>query len=339
MNQMTQSSTDNVPRFPAAAGGHTESWFLRANHPTEPKALWLKATVLVRGDGQADAVAWCSLFDGDRTVALKQSQGLGLASFGDGSAIEVVGCSFELGSHGGKLDGKLESPAGDVRWDLRFERHAELGAPWCLLPTRSLVDARFPKNKLLTPVAAARFDGEVVWDGERWPVNGWWGMQGHNWGAAHAPEYAWGHCVFLDASGEPYCVAEGASGRIRLGRRESPILSLLSVRTREGREYRFDRLVDLWRQHGEIKFPRWTLRMRGRDGEALIAMQAQPERMVCLGYENPDRTLSHCLNSKTAAVTLRVNPVNAESFDAVSTCGGALEFLQSHPEPRVGPPC
>ncbi len=335
---MRQAVDDNRPRFVCSERGHTESWFLRANHPTEPKALWLKATVLRRDDGEADADAWCSLFDGERTVAVKETVPLSEAHFRDGRMIDVGASHFELDDDGGRLEGKLESERGKLEWNLSFTRSAGLGDNWCLLPSRRLVDAAFPKNKLLTPTALARFDGNVTWDGEDWPVDGWWGMQGHNWGAGHAPAYAWGHCVFVDAHGEPFCVVEGASGKLKLGKRMSPFISLLSVR-HGGHEYRFDKLVDLWRQKPHVDFPEWTLRIRGSSGEASITMRADPDRMVCLGYENPDRQLSYCLNSKTAAVTLRVNPVNEEAFECISECGGALEFLQTTLEPRVGPVC
>jgi hypothetical protein len=66
-------------------------------------------------------------------------------------------------------------------------------------------------------------------------------------------------------------------------------------------------------------------------------MQAQPDHMVCLGYDNPGGNRSHCLNSKTARVTLRVDPSNGDGFECVSENGGALEFLQPDEEPRVQP--
>ena len=50
----TESSTDNHPRF-VPGNDHVESWFLRANHPTEPLALWLKVTILGRSDRAARA--------------------------------------------------------------------------------------------------------------------------------------------------------------------------------------------------------------------------------------------------------------------------------------------
>jgi hypothetical protein len=104
---------------------------------------------------------------------------------------------------------------------------------------------------------------------------------------------------------------------------------------RQNRTYRFDRLVDLWNQDAAIDFPDWTLRMQGPDGEALLSMRANPEHMVCLGYENPDGKLSYCLNSKLSTVSLRVNPVNHEAFECTSQYGGALEFLQSTPAPEL----
>ena len=203
-----------------------------------------------------------------------------------------------------------------------------------MLPTRKLIDAAIPKNKLLTPSPVLRFSGSVHWDGEEWEVENWLGMQGHNWGPAHSPEYAWGQCIFTDSEGEPFCVVEGASGRIKVGPLTSPILGLMTIR-RGDRTYRFDRLVDLWNQNANIQFPDWTLRMQGADGEAFLSMRASPTNMVCLGYENPNGQLSHCLNSKLATVSLRVNPINEDAFECRSNHGGALEFLQSEPVPQL----
>ncbi len=318
---------DNTPRVREGTE-HVESWFLRANHPTEPRAIWVKATILCSSAGVAVAEAWCSLFDGERTQAARQTVPLDQASYTP-QRIEVAQTSWQL-------DGAAQGAIGELSWDLRWEPIQGLGEPLCLLPTRRLVDAPLPKNKLLTPVPAARFSGRVGWGDQSWELDGWPGMQGHNWGAAHAPEYAWGHCLFMDAQGEPFAVVEGASGRIKLGPVLSPLLSLLTVR-RAGREYRFDRLVDTWRQRPVIDFPRWELSMRGSDGEAALVMCGQPDRMVCLGYDQPDGQRAFCLNSKTAQVTLRVNPTDGPAFECTSSHGGALEFLQPVEHPAVQP--
>lgn len=330
---------DNAPRFSPGKPA-VESWFLRANDPKSARAIWIKATVLCRADGTAVAEAWVSVFDGDRTTAGRESVPLGQAQIdgGDGPLVaRIAGTSVRLDAQSGSASGSLDTEQGKVAWELAFEREPGLlGDPLSLLPSRRLIDAPVPKNKLLTPFPVAAFRGTVTWDGEQWPVENWLGMQGHNWGAAHSPEYAWGQCIFTDDQGKPFAMAEGASGRIQLGPITTPLLSMLTVR-RDGREYRFDRLVDLWRQDPSIEFPTWRLKMRGGDGKADLLMKADPARMVCLGYDNPDGRRSFCLNSKTAEVTLRVDPANADGFECHSTFGGALEFLTPTDHPLVQP--
>ncbi len=330
--------TDNAPRF-GVGGQCVESWFLRANDPLSPRAIWIKATVLCRADGTAVAEAWASVFDGDATAAMRETVPLGEAEIAGGDQLltEIAGTTIRLDSESGSTSGSLETSGAKLAWDLSFAREPGfLGDPLSLLPTRRLIDAPVPKNKLLTPFPVAAFSGTVTWDGVEWPIDRWLGMQGHNWGAAHSPEYAWGQCIFTDAKSRPFAMLEGASGRVQLGPITTPLLSMLTVR-RDGREYRFDRLIDLWRQDPTIDFPTWRLRMRGSDARADLIMRGDPARMVCLGYDNPDGRRSYCLNSKTAEVTLRVNPKNDDGFECHSAFGGALEFLQPTEHPLVTP--
>ena len=322
---------DNAMRFDAEqAGDHVESWFWRANHPREPLAMWLKATILSPRDGEPVAEAWCCTFDGATGETWGQRETVPVSQASFGPVIRVGGCEWVLGDGAGTSTGGL----GDRDWDLSWTPvDGPLGEPLCLLPTRRLVDAPFPKNKLLTPSPTLRFDGRMRWGDRVVPLSGWLGMQGHNWGAAHAHTYAWGQCVFTDGDGEPVAMAEGFSGRIKLGGWLTPYLSALTVRHGD-RTYRFDRLVDLWNQTPSLDTDTWVLKMRGPAGEALLSMRSQREQIACLGYTNPDGHLSYCLNSKLAATTLRVNPVNEDPFECHSAHGGALEFLQRHPDPR-----
>ena len=334
------AADDNRPRFRAGAD-HVESWFVRANHPIAPRAVWLKATLLTRSDGSSLSQAWFSIFAADQTAGFCQDAPMADARFqGDSSGLDAaVGpLTLRVGSDAGSSTGELHSDQGRVAWDLRFERLPEpLGRSMSLFPTARLVDAPLPKNKLLTPFPAATFAGSVHWNDQVWDLGGWIGMQGHNWGPSHSPEYAWGQCVFPDAAdGNPAAVVEGVSGRVPLGRAVSPLLSMLVVRTR-GREYRFDRILDLWRQRPELHFPRWSLGMKGPDGRAHLVMRSPTNSMVCLAYQNPARATSYCLNSKTASVRLRLLPKDGAMVELHSEHGGALEFLRPQPEPTIQP--
>ncbi len=330
---------DNSPRFTLGTPS-VESWFLRANDPNSPRAVWIKATVLCDEDGTCVAESWASFFDGERTAAARETVPLAQAEVEDRAGrvlTDIAGARIELNADGGTATGSIESDQGKLAWDLTFRRESgPLGAPLSLLPTRRLIDAPIPKNKLLTPFPVASFSGTVTWDGVQWQISDWLGMQGHNWGAAHSPEYAWGQCIFADEQGRAFAVLEGASGRVQLGPVTTPLISMLTLRRGE-QEYRFDRLIDLWRQDPQLEFPNWRLRMRGPGGRAELIMRGDAERMVCLGYDNPNGQRSHCLNSKTAEVTVRVNPTNGDGFECHSDFGGALEFLQPAEHPAVQP--
>ncbi len=322
---------DNAVRYDAEQPrDHVESWFWRANHPTQPLAVWLKATILSPQDGQPVAEAWCCTFDGHTGEVWGKRETVPVVQATFGSTITVAGCTWDLASPQGQAEGSL----GDRGWDLCWRPvEGPLGEPLCLLPTRRLVDAPFPKNKLLTPAPILRFDGRMRWGDRLVPMDGWLGMQGHNWGAAHAHTYAWGQCVFTDGDGEPVAMCEGFSGKIQLGGWLTPYLSALTVRHGD-KTYRFDRLVDLWNQTPSLDTDTWVLKMRGPAGEARLSMTAKSGETACLGYANPDGHLSYCLNSKLAATTLRVNPVNEDPFECHSPHGGALEFLRRDPDTR-----
>lgn len=336
----------NAPRFRAGAGGHVESWFVRANHPTAPRALWLKATILAPdpargGDGGSPtADAWAIAFDGARGRALATRltlpwRDVRFAACGAGAEAEVGPCRFSFGRAGAAV-GALASPrAGAIAWDLAWR---PIGSPideeLLLFPHAAMLAGPFPRSKLVTPVAAAGFSGWCEAFGERWELAGWHGMQGHNWGREHAPEYAWGQCLFHDAAGLPHCMVEGFSARIRLGGRLSPRMSALVVR-RGGQTLRFDRTLDFWRQRATVDGLRWSLRLGSGDGEAHLELEAARDAMVCLGYRNPDGRLAYCYNSKLARARLRVNPVNDDAFTCTSAHGGALELLSLERDPRV----
>lgn len=316
--------------------GHVESYFLRANHPHRPLAIWIKATVLAPRPRSAVAEAWCVVFHGEkkRIFATKRTIPVSHATFsGDPPTIRLADVLLELGDPG-RTEGSLWGDGGPCTWNLAWRRdQGQIGDPLCLLPYPSMVDGPFPKNKLLTPAPLLRFSGWIDIFGERIAVERWPGMQGHNWGESHAWEYAWGQCHFHDAKGEPFCMAEGFTGRVRLGRLVTPRLSALVVR-RGQKEYRFDRTFDFWRQDAELDSSRWRVHLHGPAGEAILHMEAPVESTTCLGYYNPDGRLSYCLNSKLARVQLRVNPWNEEGFECTSEHGGALEFLRNEPDPR-----
>ena len=166
-------------------------------------------------------------------------------------------------------------------------------------------------------------------------LDGWHGMQGHNWGREHAFAYTWGQCLFGGVGGDPVCMVEGFSGRIRLAGRATPWISALVVR-RGDEVYSFNRIIDLWAQKADVGDLSWTLRMKGPAGEAMLAMEAREPEVVCLGYTDPNGDMAYCLNSKLATTVLRVRPADREGFECRAEHHGALELLRRTADERFG---
>ncbi len=320
LNSVRYARTEGAPTH---APGHVESWFLRANHPSRPLAFWIKLTILAPQDGPAVVETWLVLFDGEtgRTFAHKDTHPFTEAHLGP----VLTAGSYALDLGGGTLRGSC----GGATFNLRFTVDGgDVARPLLIFPFAWMLTAPFPRSKLVTPFPSVTFDGTIDTPAGPLPVNGWPGMQGHNWGKEHAPEYAWGQCVF------PGAMVEGFTGRIRVGGMLTPRLSAMVVR-RGSEEYRFDSIVDTWRQSATISPTQWTLRMRGRDGEARLRMDGADRPMACLGYQNPDGRMSYCFNSKLADTLLEVRPSRGEPFHCSSAHGGALEFLRSVPDPSI----
>ena len=99
-------------------------------------------------------------------------------------------------------------------WELSFGPASE---PLRHLPHPKLYDAPLPRTKTESPLPDTTISGWVEADGERWELDAWPGMVGHNWGAEHAERWIWLHGVGFD--GAPDAWLDVALGRIRIGPR------------------------------------------------------------------------------------------------------------------------
>jgi len=337
MTSARRSASPNRLRY-AAQPGHVESYFIRANDPARPRAVWLKVTVFAPLEGEAQVESWFIFFDESRPspVAGRETARFRAEAFtpaGGRDRASACRLTLTLGSHG-SARGSVRAATGDAVVDLTWIPGPDaISAPLSLLRGRLLQGGPFPRSKLLTPFPALSLSGHIDVGNERVVLDGWPGMQGHNWGREHAFEYAWGQCLFPATEREPDTMLEGFTARVQIGGRTTPRVSCLVVQ-RGDRTFRFDRLFDLWRQAATLEPQRWTLRMRGTAGEARLEMDASGRPMACLGYRNPDGTTRYCENSKLARVRLQVQPRRGAAFACESAHGGALEFLRAKKDPR-----
>lgn len=304
----------------ALARGHVESYFLKLNDAEGRRALWLKATILVREGGAPRlAEAWAIAFDRDgRPVAVKETVPLSEAHFGrDGLDISVS----QLRMEGGRVWGKVGTSDRAIAFDLRFTTDAPVIVPF---PSERMYTAPLPRSKLVSPHPDSRFSGWYQCrGGPRVEVDQWRGMQGHNWGSQHAELYAWGHCNQWE--GEDDLVLEGFTARVRLGRAVLlPPLTILCVRHR-GVRYDFNTPLALVRGRGDIELRRWSFAAKSRVGTVSGELWADTSELVGLAYENPDGALTYCLNSKLAHGRIRLSVHGRPDVEAM-TRTAALEI-------------
>jgi hypothetical protein len=319
----------NGLRFdPKAHDNHVESYFLKATDPGGERAIWIKATVFASSTSAASPLAegWAIAFErkGDerRKTAVKASLPFAESSFGRGELDVRFGGSASaprLSMEPGRTTGALELRGHSIEWDLRYVGDERPIRP---LPFAFMYEAPLPKSKLLTPVPDAVFSGELRVDGERWPVEGWKGMQGHNWGSGHAELYAWCHANAWNEDRE--FVLEGLSARVRVGPILSPMTTIVSVRHR-GVAYDFNQPIDLLRARGDVTLRRWNFAARSKHARIEGLVEADARDMVGLYYPNPDGPMTYCLNSKLARAHVRFEAHGRPPLILTSR-GAALEI-------------
>jgi hypothetical protein len=323
----------NALRFdPGAGRDHVESFFLKANEPSGDRALWLRATVFVsaREPQRPLAEGWAIAFDRRggtaRHVAVKHTVPFSSAAFD----AHGLGATWALAGRDGRPDqgvtlrpgeakGRIATREHSIGWDLRWAGEAR---PLVPLFHPRMYSAPFPKSKLVTPYPTLDFRGSLEVDGERWQIDGWRGMQGHNWGRGNADLYAWCHCNLWDDGAD--FVLEGASARVRVGPVLTPLTTTVCVRHR-GVAYDFITPRSLWKAHGDVGLRRWTFSSASRLARIEGEVEATTDDLVGLHYPNPDGTMTYCLNSKLARARVRFEVLGRAPVELVSRAA-ALEI-------------
>jgi len=129
-----------VPRSP---GGIYDSYFMRAIHPREPRAVMLRYTLLrlpPRGEkvGELSAL-W---FDGERNLfgaVTQEVPSVEVKIKGDGSSVQLGDASLTTT----EIRGAVTIPENNVSWKLTWEGHHP---PLTLLPGKGY-EALFPQAK------------------------------------------------------------------------------------------------------------------------------------------------------------------------------------------------
>jgi hypothetical protein len=316
-----QRDACNAFRYAGQAGGHYESYFQRANHPTRPLAFWIRYTVFSPQGRPNDAVGelWAIWFDGEANVvtAVKEVVPLARCAFSASALSARIG---DASLDPAKLSGSASSSGHTLAWDLRYTSPS---APLLLL-AEGLYAGPLPKAKALVGSPLAAFQGEVRVDGERHAIEGWVGSQNHNWGARHTDAYAWGQVAGFDNAPESFL--EVSTARVKLGPVWSPWLTLLVLR-HDGEEIALNGLGTALRADGRYDLTGWRFASRRGDVSVEGRIEAPRERFVGLPYDNPPGGRKTCLNTKLARCTLTLRRPGRAPVTLTTESRAAFEIL------------
>lgn len=312
----------NGCRFVAGSpGGHYESWFQRANHPSRPLAFWIRYTIYSPAHRSEDAVGelWAIFFDGERgrTTAVKQEFPLSACSFARFGLDVRIATAVLTGRH---LQGEAGSGGHALAWSLLYD---DGGPPLLLLP-RALYERPLPKAKALVGSPGAMFRGSIDVDGETVAIEGWQGSQNHNWGSRHTDSYAWGQVAGFDD--DPSVFLECSTAQIRIGPLWTPRMSMVVLRA-GGQEYALNGLAQALRARGRWELFDWRIESATAAARIAIHIRAPREAFVGLTYPNPPGGSKTCLNTKLASCELSLQRPGARPRTWRTSHRAAFEIL------------
>jgi hypothetical protein len=304
------------PRFPDVPrkAGHYESFYLKARHPSEPLAAWIRYTVHKRPHADPKGSLWFTLFDA--SAEGPRASKVTLPSLGTGADHYIHIGESRFGP--GDVSGRATSDSADAAWELRFET-PEL--PLRHLPRDWMYRAPIPRTKLLSPYPAARFEGYVNLDGRPLDVDGWPGMVGHNWGAQHAERWIWLHGDGLDGTSW----LDAAIGRIKVGPVTMPWIANGTL-CLEGQRHRLGgperaRTTEVRESPARCEFvlPGKGITVQGEVGSAR-------ENFVGWVYADPHGPEHHVVNCSISDMTLAVSRPGMPALTLQLRGGAAYEL-------------
>ncbi len=306
--------------------GHYESFFQRANYPTEPKAFWIRYTIFSPDNHPEKAIGelWAIYFDGisHQHIKVKKEIPFEKCIFEDKRFFVKVDSSV---LENGKLSGSISSENDSIEWDLNYSGNS---APLFPLP-ENLYKGDFPKAKILVGMPLASYSGNLVVNGNNINIENWIGSQNHNWGIKHTDNYAWGQVAGFDNSPESFL--EVTTARLKFGPVWTPFMTLITLR-HKGREFRLNTILQSLKAKGKFDHFHWKFYSKNSDAEIEGTIFADKNDFVVLKYYNPPGGIKNCLNTKIASAKIKIRYKNSSgkfTEDILETANrAAFEILE-----------
>jgi len=306
----------NLLRFKKGSKkGHYESYFIRANHPNNKEAFWIRYTIFSAKNGKKTiGEVWAVYFNKEENKTYKEEFNLKHCNLNNDHFNIKIGQS------------KLNSTTAvgqikDFSWKLNFKTDSK---PIFLLPL-SYYDFPLPKAKSIVSKPFARFSGEITIQNKKIRIDNWLGSQNHNWGEKHTDYYAWGQVAGFD--NYPTSFLELITAQQKIGFINTPFLTLLVLHHND-KTYHLNTISQGLKAKGEFDFFNWTFTNQDDEVEISGQIKAYKKDFVALEYYNPPGGSKTCLNSKVAYCKLIIkDKKKQQTEELISQNSAAFEIL------------
>jgi hypothetical protein len=318
---------------PESGSPQVESFYLKANDPKHPRAIWIRLSLYGAGKdryGETQAI----YFDGaaGKNLVASERWPVGRVQIDPERAGVGIGESnIQEAASAGLVRGNDFA----LSWDLELEDDSPGYYPF---PAEWLYRSRRVSSKIVTPhpSATVHLGALEVWHGlqrhvdhTRIDLAGWRAMQGHTWGSRLPERYAWAHCnTFKEAPAGSYF--ELYAGEVKLAGLLSP-QALVGRLVLDREVYRFDTWRNLFGAPGRYSPTDWAFELQGPDGTLKGKVTATVQNTVALKDSSPGAASRHCFNSKLARLSLELTPLDGPKRLLTSE---HASYETGQPEPR-----
>jgi hypothetical protein len=278
--------------------GHYESYFIRANHPTEPRAFWIRYTIFSPKNHPEKAIGeiWFIYFDKSLTQPVSSK-----SEFPIGECVFYPShFNMQIGNGNFIQQNQAIGQSKAIKWNLNFKSSENA---LFLLPLH-LYQLPFPKAKSIVSQPFSIFNGIIKTENLNIEIDNWIGSQNHNWGQKHTDAYAWGQVCGFDNA--PDSFLEVISAQLKVAFVKTPILTILVFR-HKGKEYRINEIKYWFRSKARYKYFDWNFTCENEEIKIKGRIFGDAEDFIGLNYYNPPGGNKYCLNSKIVSCELQID--------------------------------
>lgn len=315
--------------------GFYETWFFKINHESEPKALWIRFTILISSNGfQRKAEMWGVYFErldsGEmKKTALKKTFDIGDFSF-DGNCLNIGNCIFCDTISKGEINSKGQT----ITWNMDISNAKS--ASFNFIP-KTLLQPMGIKNEIFTVSEDLFFSGTTEINGQRTVWNMSKGMQSHSYGTKNPFSWVWAHCnKFIDADHNqvPF-VFEGSNFKLPLaGPVKGPRLSSFFFLYKD-RKFEFNSIWNIFRIRSNHTLTEWNFRADKGEYSFRGGIKANLKDFAGITYEDTNGTLMYCANSKLSNMTISIYRREKLENHFIAKGTAAFELVSREKNPYV----